>query len=321
MSKVIRGGVCDHNYYDITLFNNSTLPIEAKFSTTSNDPILENINGYNISVNRFSISSFLIPLMLWENHKYEISMKNQATGVIEAVAELGPLPDDHIMDRAFFTLLLDIALRNIYLNLDPAIQAILLERIYAFLENDGRITLLVRETYFNNPYLLLFNDALYRRLPNFTLDPTLDDNVILWRENPLEEITIGGNKFYKVSQSSPAFNSLGDIDKIVITTNMPVKSQFTIETGQNSANSGDNSLNILTDFNIDLNLPDPKSAGVIIYEPAFLRQINMIGQGDLKRIDFFIYWKARNGSIHPVLLAPGEAVNMKLSFIRRNTII
>lgn len=67
--------MAQYKYYDVNIYNDSSIDIEGKFNETRVVPILNHPNDYELSIFRFKVPINNVPIMVWENDtKYKITM-------------------------------------------------------------------------------------------------------------------------------------------------------------------------------------------------------------------------------------------------------
>ena len=119
-----------------------------------------------------------------------------------------------------------------------------------------------------------------------------------------------------MNQHYPTFYLWYDFSKLVIVSNsLPVNSE-SIGVNQSGV---DKKLSILTDFK-------PGQFGVgdltesnLVYSPTpQYRLIDMYSNGDIKEIDYSVFWQDTQGILYPLLLFPGQSMTLKMLFVRKS---
>jgi hypothetical protein len=117
--------------------------------------------------------------------------------------------------------------------------------------------------------------------------------------------------FTQEYSSLPLWSSLKDI--IFLTNKLPINYESkSIENGTNTSR-----IPILTDFTPIINIRG-ESRSIAYYLPsAQYRLVDMYLTTPLQAIDIKIIWRDAAGNIYPLLLAPGQQINIKLAFLRK----
>jgi hypothetical protein len=75
--------------------------------------------------------------------------------------------------------------------------------------------------------------------------------------------------------------------------------------------------NIITDLVSDTGQYKPN----VVYNPtAEYRLITLYGNRPIANIDIQVFWRAKNGSLVPYRINSGEAVTMKIAFLKKSSL-
>ena len=137
------------------------------------------------------------------------------------------------------------------------------------------------------------NDHLDKPIYNIALSQETS-TIAVW--SPVESIVF-------TSSSLPIHPALSSAPKVIST------GQFSI-TGSGVPNLA----NVLTDFQIAVS-PTNQYRPEISYAPqGEYRLIDMYSNRNLSRVDLQVYWRDKQGFLHPILLYPGCSASVKLLF-------
>lgn len=195
----------------------------------------------------------------------------------------------------------------------------------------------------NQPLTLWFDTNLYslfrafNTLYNGTMDPDERNYQMIIRNFESNIITLtSGFSGYQMQQQFIALYNMYDIRNIVITTTMPIRSEYSaafnnssnnsMPTGSTGAtipintqlsNTATVKIPILTDFQLNI-LEGPELLSYAQYTPtAEYRLIDMIGTIPLNNIEITMYWQDKNYNIYPIYIPPLNSADMKLLFRRK----
>jgi hypothetical protein len=114
---------------------------------------------------------------------------------------------------------------------------------------------------------------------------------------------------YQIEQQDQSLDNISTVRSIVVRSQMPVRAEFINSTNNSTSVS---LVNVLADFSVSLTQGSP-----ILYtpEPVF-RYIDILSNF-VNQLNYQIYWADQNGDEYPVMVNPGETVEMKLVFTRK----
>lgn len=173
-------------------------------------------------------------------------------------------------------------------------------------------------------FTLSFDSNLYNMFNSFYFRNT--NQLVVDSNNGLNNISINGKTYIKVSQDFISTSMWSPIETLVFTTTkIPIVPEQ--NTKPLSFNDFENLTNIGTipqqfqKIITDISLPVDKASdwrSFITYVPAFPRYINLNSSGELKEIDISLFFQDKNtGQLVPVCLGNGGCVNLKLAFKRK----
>ena len=326
-------------YYDALITNqvivNGSNAPKINYNDNRSAPLIKNTTGYEMSIIRFSLSSQTLPiftpsvLSILEPNKtiYSITMSYNGISYQQYLTyspqSAASVSDDNyynIYNYQYVIYLANQCLQDCLLGLDnlvvtpiniaPVISINLQTQLmsiafdtdyYGFNENDKI------NVYFNYSMMSLFDTfpiyIMKTGSPNgsnYQLDLRLVDVngclnqelVTLGSWSPVNSIVFTSNLLPVVSSQIGSFNNI--IDGV-----------------NNSGNSSNQYLNIITDFIGN----DLTFTPFIQYSPYIYRFISLKPNAEIKNIDIQVYWKSKHdGSIRPVYLSSGGSMSLKIMF-------
>jgi hypothetical protein len=120
----------------------------------------------------------------------------------------------------------------------------------------------------------------------------------------------------------PTSYRFNDIQKIVLTTNIPIRHEFLplnngVSTIGSSSISYINTLPVLSDFSVDVTRFGQQTQTLIYIPQSQFRWIDMQSDGPLDRFSFSFYYQEENQEVLPVMINPGDSADIKVYFVRR----
>lgn len=336
----------DHIYYDLTVYNapTSTEDILAQFTETRAQAILDHPEEYNLTVDRFSVPSSTIPLFEFEDDTYYVTLTHAASGddYSEVVVNTPTSTDANGLIFSVYSFIDDInnAFAVAHTALNIAHPGVVSAPPFLIWNASTSLFSLVCGTdyatgYPNNAVQIWMNWRIYEKFSGFQTLFAGYNNVNL-KDIKFIINDIGNNQYtYTFTGGAPAgpwliftqeapANSLTEAIRIIFTSNMlPVQSdQVAVSSnalvGSTSTAGKSSSLNIITDFVLDLSgFVSPVSTQQFVFNPSIYRLIPLVGSIPLQTIDIKAYYATRDGRLYPLYINPGESLNIKLLFLRK----
>jgi hypothetical protein len=201
------------------------------------------------------------------------------------------------------------------------------------------ITLICDDTYRTAPVEIWVNWNIYKKIPgiysffngyyqaanaNFPAGITLTQCYKDYKFNIADfgnnintyQYPAGGALWDEFPQEIESLGNMMDLQTIVLTSNLPTIPQWTaVSTDAGKASS----LPILTDFEpiVGSGLETTNQAIRLQYQPSLYRLIPMIKEAPIKTVQVNLFWQDKEGRLNPILIAPGESVNIKILFIKK----
>lgn len=310
-------------YYNATIENrekNKLIP--AFYFEQRTSSIVDIPSEYVLSVERFDIPGENIPLFIFKDNTYSVTLEDPTSGDVVRVylvyTPWGSFESDNSI--YYYQHMLDI----INTAFDTAHGAVTKQAgapadapYFTYDSNTGLFSLVCHEKYLlTNPDRLniYVNDDLnkfFACIPAYfngyeTTDGKDAQYVIQDNRNNFNSDT----NEYSFPQEYLAQEQWFDITKIVLTTSLlPVVKEYI---GINDIAS-DRSAAILTDF-IPYISSGTARVGRYILEPKVHSWIDINNTNAIDKIDINFYWLDRKNNFYPVQIAPGRHISVKLLF-------
>jgi hypothetical protein len=314
----------DNVYLDVQVVNNNPNEVAiAQYSTTRSSPIITKANDYYLAIARFQIPNNNIPLFLFKEDTYAVTMANGAASS-KVYLQYNAPPGN--ISRAIYTIqeFLDslndaivIACANVgigqvpkvFLNRNNQLQSI------TFSDNANWLGLGIIplwQMWMNWELFYFFETMQVYYAGNY--DP-VDGKAyrILVKDNYDGNYTAGTS--YVMSQETQLLSLYISVFNIVVaTTTLPVSAELiSIKSGDSSA-----SFNTVTDFTPGQLANYSDNFTPYIYNPQFYRLVDLLSNCSLNKLDFQIYYSDADGNVSPLYLLPSQRMTMKFIFVKKS---
>lgn len=290
------------------------------FSANRVEPILQNPSDYELSVVRFSVPSSGIPVKIWNNEEYKITLKFNATTLEYPLLLIQnsnepPLYENYsIYSYQEFIAIFNKTLKDLH---DAMVLA---EPTFAptkecavSLSPDTNLITFYAQTLYGAPSVeLSFNFSLASQtLFDFVkLDTDLFKLKI--QSTGINNISWGGLFGYTMIQQSNTLASISDLDKIIFeTSSIPVNPEL-LGTGSNNETR-----QVITDFNASNftrdNLP------IQFFPMGPLRFYTLNSSYPLSKLDLIVSWEDKKGKVRPIFLDVNNPITVKLLFQKKGS--
>lgn len=324
----------DNVYFDASIVNNDpNNAIVATYATTRNTPIVDKCSDYYLAVARFNIPNDSIPLFVFQDNTYEVTMVNGAASSSRFVqyvpystlpGEKGVYTVQHFLNMVNTCIALccaDVGIADVpvvYLDWSSQLQSI------RFSSNaNWRSTIPVLPV-----WQLWMNWRLYYYFQGIT---TYDLGVFGGKafmivvqdcnNGNVKEYPAGsGTLVYNMSQECPLLPNYISIHSIIVaTTTVPISAEQISFTPQSQPfGLGDsNTFNIITDFTPGEAATYSENFTPYVYNPAFYRLVDLLSNESLKKFDFQIYYSDTYQNVRPLYLLPGQRITVKFIFVKK----
>jgi hypothetical protein len=316
----------DKVYYNIDIKNETNERIIPNFSVNRVSAILDNPSNYEMSIVRLSVPLTSIPLFLFKDDDFKVSLKvgnNEYTEPLIWIPNNAVYSDDknvysiqHLLDminNAWGGVFLTLKANNVVTSTAPPFMR--------HSSDTNLITLHVPQSYLADNIEIYTNSNMHRRLHSFYdfYNEFVSDGDLNYRyivQNLFDNYaTYNGVDYYTFTQQFPSIASLTDIKSIqIISSSIPVNRELL--GGQ---------LNTLNDFLTDFEPIESNtfsSNGYYQYFPEGPRHyIDLLSNEPMKRIDLQIKWTTKNRQTETLFLVPDESISMKVLFRRKQNLI
>lgn len=336
----------DYIYYNIAITNkNENKDITATYNETRTDTILKSTNNYYVSVVRFSIPAFNIPLLIPKIQKYPNTDPNLTIYGIK-------LSYQNVFSDIFYVNFVSTSLYPTPPPLSPSQPNQVNSNYYFVYSIDNFINMV------NSAFVLAINDLNSKIAlpsvtpPQFYFDPTtqfiflkttldydssLPSPIIIYPNIPLSTLFSGFNlkdydsDFYRYlinvkpnnvisgsihsQQEYVTVGSWNVMKSVVFTTSsIPIQSEFIPSIDDTSNNS---SRKIITDFEPILDIPMTTRSIYQYFPQGEYRLIGLLSNAELRSFDLQIYWQDKELNLYPILIPPLQSATVKLMFAKK----
>lgn len=343
----------DNIYYNVELTNpeNADSEILMKYEETKNQPIINGkASDYYFSVVRFDIPSNNIPIFNAQN------MQNPNTFTLDYVVTLTYLGVDYQANLIYIPLdvnvttdgdlpiytyqqfldLINTAYQTAYNAmiaanggvggaLDLALQA--QPPIFTFERTDQLLSIFVQDQYNVEGVDIFMNWELYQFFRPTEIEfigyQTVDEKDVrlIVKDNFTNRFVepVTSISYFRMGPQQVNLYLWYDLRKIVIiSNNLPVQREF-IST--NNQDGSSNNLAIITDFAPQIALNPSESLSRFEFFPTGPYRLQDLNSNmDIRKIDFQIYYLDKYDVLRPMFLEPGENLNLKFLFTRKDSL-
>lgn len=307
-----------HKYLNIEMYNNEDKPKLAEYSVEFKSPILDCASNYKISIIRFNIPSSSIPIFIFEDNKYYVTLTYNNINYTQVLIYSNNSPAyglKSIYHYQDFINIINAALTSAY-NTMKTSYPLAPATIAPYITFDAitqLCTIWVEKTYENN-IGLFFNSSLYTFFDNFNVKYYGFNNI-----NKKDfQIIISDNKnnssgsLYFFIQEYPSLFYWNDLRTIIFLTNLPIVFESN-PADINIDQQNSNYIPLLTDFQ-PINTNNGELRSYLQYQPSIYRYTDMINDDVLRKLAIRIYWQDKKGNMRPLYFSPGELISVKIMF-------
>lgn len=324
----------DHIYFNVTIKPDELNKGQATFSQNRVEPILQNPSLYDVAVIRFTVPAENIPIMLWEDNKFEIVLTYKGVNyksILQYVENIDPSTftdfPPSVWNYNDLIQSINLAFEDAYQQLKTAEPLAPFTRApkIVYEPTDRLNSIYVEPTYSSDittadkieVWLNLPLGDLFRGFQNYGgLQGLEDDPAKIWRiifrANITNEKTINGVQYLVATEEFSGLFRWSTLKALLFETDMPVISESQ-GTQKNVFRQ------ILTDFEPAEEFADTSS---IQYFPrGAVRFYEMTSTYPLTRVNVKVSWEDKNGNVYPVFLSGDDTLTMKLYFKRKGVMI
>ena len=339
----------DNYYYNISIVNNDKVSQLAQFQQILTNQIIQNPEDYYISCIRFSLNTTTIPIFLFKDDSYFITMKYNGFRFSAPVVFTGftvpQLGKPIFSYQAFIDMINDtfITVYNGLAALTTLPVGASQPPYLIYNSQSNLISLYAQDRYdtvvnATDPVEVFCNTILGDFFFSFWYyffgenTPTKTD--LKWiiknihNSNTTLDPTVPTG-YIKMTQDFSTLFNWPNISSIAFKSNlMNVRPEyitianstaFLSNSNSNTAGSGIPSTNQITDFIPSLSAQDPAGwRGGLTYVPsAQYRLLDLLGNNQ-NAIDITIVWKDNQNNEYTLAIPPGGVANIKLAFIKKS---
>lgn len=323
----------DNVYVDVQLSNDSGLldPTKSKimiaqYSTTRSNPIIDKANDYYLAIARFEIPNNDIPLFLFKDKSYAVTMVNG--GVSSKVYLTYTTPPGNIsksiyaiqtfldsLNVAIATACANVGIAEVpkaYLDRNTQLQGIKFSDNANWLGADytpaWQLWMNWQLFYFFQTMQVFFTgqfDPVDGRAYRIYVKDNYDGNYVAFP---------APNAGYNMTQETQLLALyISVLNIIVATTSLPVNAELVaIKKGDTSS-----SFNTIADFIPGQVANYSDNFTPYIYNPSFYRLIDLQSNASLNKLDFQIYYTDADGNVSPLYLLPSQKLSIKFIFVKK----
>lgn len=325
----------DNVYLNTQLYNPSDRDFPCSYSAQFTDPVLGRADEYCVSVSRFSFDVSDVPLFIFKDNTYSITLQRENSGQVARQFLIYSDVDAVDSRQVVYTFshmvdMVNAAFANAFgalaggggpndpteapvMEYDPGsgLFSLIVQPEYAR-SNADRINIFFNyrlEKFFQSFYSVSFGNA----------QPDGMDRQIVVAASLTNGIQIGGNDYIKVEQDFDSRISFYEMKSIVIrTSTLPMRHEFAapVKTDR-STWTGDITLDILSDYSPFSSTPQDQRSRMI-YSPTVYRWADLIGEGVVKQIDYSVFWEDLEGNFYPLVISPHNFASLKLLFRKKS---
>jgi len=323
----------DHIYYNINIkkgIENTGIQFAASFNETRVEPILKRPSDYVLSVVRFSIPSQSIPIFLWVDNLFKVTISYLTFDFTTTLQFIPNSPGgsydyygrsiwnyqdfiDSINDgllssfNAFIAGTVPFALRPttapyMVYNAETQLCSLIAEEKY--------------DVSYTNPVNIYFNRSLINYFPALqSFDAGFDVKTAYIKvKNNLNNVIInGGITYYEVKEEYSTLFLWNDMQKILLATDtIPVSNELIgAQLNKNQK--------IITDFEPLAAVNDRSQIQYFPQGP--LRFYDMLSTYPLTNMNLKIYWETKSGQQYPLYINETDNCSIKLYFKKKGVMI
>ena len=321
-----------YNYFNIAITKDIENQGVAIYSENRTVPILYKSDDYEVSLIRFSIPSYNIPIFLWQDD-FSVSLTYNSvvfttTLVFVSNSSIPSTIGRAVYDYQDFLDMINVALETsfnnfvaspVYLTI-PVIDRPTEAPILVYDSATQLISLYTQPQYsIKNPIpiFVYFNTTLFTFFPAFQnfgneIDPVLAHYFNI-KDNGNNLETINGNQYIRITQEYEDLFLWNDFQSLIFETdNIPVDSEL-LGTQKNITRK------ILIDFEPISQINDQS---IIQFSPlSSLKLYELISNVELRKIDMRIFWNTKGGETYPLIINNNDRLTIKILFKKKGFMV
>ena len=340
----------DNIYYNVNIVNKESFSQYATFTQKLTNQI---IDDYYLAVAKFSLNGSDLPIFLWKDDFYYVSLMDRNSGLSASAPliypGLGPPTTSYgpygpaIYSYQQFTNAITNAYAVAFKNLNELVPGGLpvgsLPPYFSYDNSTGLISVYGQSAYYDiynssNPISIFVDLNIYHKIEVFWVNYLaegggnanhLDVNIIMTdlKTNNNNVNTSIPSGYLKMSQEGSNNIRMWDPFSITFKSNTTgLRSEYTSLTSDVGLNNQDTGIPptdiIITDF-----IPDFSSGDQIcwrqqlLYLPSSYQLIDLLGNQS-NSIDINIYWNDKMGNQYPWIIQGGSRATIKIAFLKKS---
>jgi hypothetical protein len=326
----------DHIYYNINIRKgpeNKGKSFRAEFDENRVEAVLNKPSDYVLAVVRFSIPSQNIPIFIWKENEFKVTISYQNFDFTTTLQWIPNSPGGtydyfgpSIWNYQDFIDSINAGLLASFNNFvagTPAFAHKPTTAPYMIYTAESELCSLIAEEKYDvsgtyaDPVYIYFNSTLttyFPALQNFEneTDP-IKTYYLKVKDNFNNVSVVGGITYYEVKEEYTTLFLWNDMQKILLETDsIPVNNELL-------GSQTNKTRKIITDFEPLSNINDRSQIQYFPQGP--LRFYDLISDYPLKRINLRFYWETKDGRIFPIYLNDYDNCSVKIYFKRKGQMI
>lgn len=332
----------DHVYYNVVITNTTPMGQPATYTDIRNDPIVNNIEDYHLSVIKFTIPTSQLPII--QTFPTGTTATNQTTGYSVTLVGTGGtasqqfltyIPIDNMKQSYIYSYQTVVDMVNVAFLASATAIGATAGNDYPYMAFDSSSQLF--SIFFPTVYIvqgvqIWFNTNTSFLFPSFPYQFYNNPTSISFAQNgEYAQLKIQDNKnpnavspatsgYTQIIQEFPSTISMYQPRSLRFLCGLvPTKAESLPVAGGNASPNNSNSQPILTDFDLPLSNSIAEIKPFVQYYPKGpYRLIDFSSQGPINRFDLTIYWVDEVGNLYPLYLDPNQSATIKFLFQRKN---
>jgi hypothetical protein len=345
MQKIQTETLDDNIYYDLTIINNTNKSVPTKFNQTLINTVVDNPHDYYMSCVRFFLDTSSLPIFLFKDNEYWVSIENVGTSTINSqpVIYVPSFPNptiesypEPIYSYQDFIDMINTALATantaagtglnppyMYYNCTSGLISMLAPTGFATITGNFNIYFNTTLAYFfDNVQTYYYGEGLLTHLDVRWIIKNIGSGQ---NTSALNSSIPAG--YYQMSQEYVSLNKWKGASSIAFKSNRTgIRNSYStginnssIQNSTVSAGAGLPTTQIMTDFIPYIASNDAAGwRGNLLYTPTSqYRLIDLLGN-TLNAIDVEVVWRDQQNNEFPVLNLPGTQASIKLIFVKKS---
>lgn len=313
----------DYEYYNVELINNESYPIPAEYLIERTTALLKKADDYKMSIIRFNIPGALIPIFIFQNNEYYVTLRYNSVNYSAVVTYSGnnvTNGEQYVYSYQDFLQMINDAFTAAYTLAHTAGAPINYAPYLTFDSVTQLCTLWVEQLY-ENTVGVYMNSELYTFFYNFDtinlgygLANHCDFQFVV--RSYQNNVPASRSGFYTFTQEFVSLFYWNDLRSVTfLTASMPINTEAVPSV--NSTSGLAIYKPIMTDFQ-PLQGTGADLRGYLQYQPTIYRYIDLVSESALIKIDLKIFWEDKNQVLRPLYIPPNDIVSVKILFERKN---